>query len=143
MPGYNSIPLNANEPYQRIPLDRPSTHTILVHDSVIVGCGYWFEAVCSTNASVKTSVSIMANVPWNMTEAVRKGWPVINEEDLWSPCPDLPDFTLTSGVIYRKVVTECIQPYRRIKFTVTPSIPSDANAKRLGYAALRIEMFII
>lgn len=142
--GYSTVPYETNDQYQKIPLDKPSEFIFPVHmGPILSGKGFWFEAVCSTGASVETSVSIMSEVPWDLTESVSHGWPVINPNDIWSPCQDIPNFTLTAGKIYRKISTECLQPYRRIRMIVTPNTPTDSTAKRLSYAALRMDLSFI
>ena len=143
--GYFTIPIDANEQYQILPLDKPSQFILPVHrDGSLIGKGFILEVICSTNCTIKSDVSCIADVPWSVKDSQTKGWPIVMEEDLWSPCPDLPQsISITEGKLFHYEYNECIKPYRRIRLTVTPSLPSDERAKRLSYGAIRIELSII
>lgn len=141
--GFCTIPVGTNDKYQPIPLNEPSQYTLPIHsESIITGKGYWLECVCSTDADVTLDVSVMANVPWDTGDSISKGWPTINDEDLWTPCPDIQSFSLTAGVIHREISTESLKSYRRIRVTINPKTPKHEIAKNIGYAAFRLELSI-
>lgn len=141
----HTVPLNVNEPYYKLPLDRVSQFNIPLHSgAMVIGKGLWLEILSSTDCTIKSDVSVLADLPWNVMDSRSKGWPVLSEEDLWSPCPDLPEtISVTAGKIYRYIHNECVKPYRRIRLTVTPSEPTDEIAKRLSYAAFKLMLSII
>lgn len=143
--GYFTVPLNTNLPYQKIPLNAPSQFVFTLHAGVTC-VGKWFqlESISSTNVIITSDVSIIANVPWTQMDTIQKGWPEFKEEDLWEPCPDLPaSMSVTAGKLFRYTSTDFFKPYRRVRFTVTPSMPADEKAQRLEYAAFRLELSII
>lgn len=142
--GYLTIPRDTNDQYQKLRLGEPTEFVFTVHtEPIMAGKGFWFEAICSTNASVETSVSVMSDIPWDMHTSIRNGWPIINPNDIWSPCTEIPNFSLTAGKIYRLISTECILPYRRIRMIVTPSTPTDEKAKGLDHAAIRMDLALL
>ena len=139
MLAYFTYPIDPNVSHVRMEYDHIYEYIAPLHRGSTNTGHAQIQAICSADASVDVTCSIMALTPWTTLESSQNGWPIFNSESVWMPCPDFPSFELTAGTVYNYTPADAIGTYRHLRFLITPKKPANPMS---SYAAFRLDLSI-